>query len=134
MLYILRSENKISGNSNDFTIQINNNHLINKDKKHKVFMKTIIPIGIENNKYIEVEIKGLGSSFIYDTSTGNFESNVAKYYFHTASEKTIYYPKIELESLDLSMIDIKVFNLTDNTLAALDEIIFVFELQEDYTS
>ena len=124
MIYILR------GNSNNFSIQLNNMK-INKNKKHCIYLKSIIPVITGNNKYLEVIIKGIGSSYLYDSNSGNFENNILKYHLHTASEKTIYYPKYELNSLDLSNIEVLIYDISTGELVEnVTNIIIVFEIIE----
>ena len=42
---------------------------INKNKKHCIYLKSVIPIITGNNKYLEVIIKGVGSSYLYDSNS-----------------------------------------------------------------
>ena len=130
MIYILRSDDRISGDTNNFTLQLSNNHLINKNKKYIVYLKSILPIMNVDGTFIELNIKGLGSSYVYDTKSQNIENNILKYLSHTDNENTLYYPKYILNSLDLSTIEIQVFDIFNNELADVNKLIIVLELQE----
>jgi len=130
MIYILRSDDRISGDTNNFTLQLSNNHLINKNKKYVVYLKTILTIMNGDGSYIEIKIKGLGSSYLYDTTSQNIENNILKYHMHSANENTLYYPKYILNSLDLSTIEIQVFDISNYELADVGRLIIVLELQE----
>ena len=130
MIYILRSDDRISGDANNFTLQLSNNHLINKNKKYIVYLKTILTIMNGDGTYIEINIKGLGSSYVYDTNSQNIENNILKYHIHTVDANTIYYPKYILNSLDLSTIEIQVFRIFNNELADINKLIIVLELVE----
>jgi len=129
MIYILDSEDRISGVDNNFKIQLTNNHLINKDKEYYIYLKSIIPINCPGNRYLELTIKGIGSSILYDSNNG-FSNNVLKYHLHSSSDKTIYYPKYKLNSLELSNIDIELYDITNDENPNIDRLLIVFELQE----
>jgi len=130
MIYILRSDDRISGDANNFTLQLSNNHLINKNKKYIVYLKTILTIMNGDGTYIEINIKGLGSSYVYDTNSQNIENNILKYHIHTVDANTIYYPKYILNSLDLSTIEIQVFDISNYELVNVNKLIIVLELVE----
>jgi len=127
MLYIIRSDDRNSGNANNFKIHLNNTRF-DKNKKYYIYIKNVTPVLNAGNSYLEINIKGIGG-VCYDSKNNNLENNNIKLFMHSSDTKTQYYPKYEINNLNLSTIEISTYDL-DGNLADLNKIIVMFEIVE----